>query len=140
MNQFDESSSVTSKWWSLSLRAVSVSRQSNDQPQFGISLFRPLSLRMKSTKLQKLKLSSDLTSAGNRRQSTAGADQSVADFPVHPARQKFRARRSLSVTQTSVRVDPSGEFESLRVEQDNGRSIGLIRCLVVGHHELALDI
>ena len=93
----------------MSLRAIS--RPSADPYQPGISLLRPLSFRIKSSKIQKIKVSSDTSNSGDRRQSSGG-DQFVADLPVQCQRQKFRARRSLSVTQTSVKGDQIGESGS----------------------------
>jgi hypothetical protein len=90
------------KWWSKSIR---VTRQPQDAP---LSFFRPLSLRRKSPKLPKVTLAEVVALTVSRRQSSAG-DQQSADPPVHPGRQKFRARRSLSVIPASVRADQGGE-------------------------------
>jgi hypothetical protein len=58
----------------------------------------------------KLKLGD--SNSGNRRLS-AGGDSFVPEVIVHPGRQKFRAKRSLSVTQASVKGEQSGEFAGL---------------------------
>ena len=86
----------------MSLRAIT--RPWADPSQSGSSSRHLLP----SSKNQKIKGLSGTSNSGNRRLSSGG-DQFVADLPVNYLRQKFLARRSLSVTQALVRVDQTGE-------------------------------
>ena len=92
-----------------------MSRQSNASAADGtrLSFFRPLSLRKKSSKMQKINLA-DPSSSANRRQSAGGDPfpQDVTSLTVtRGSRSKFKAHRSLSVTQATAKGDGSGELE-----------------------------
>lgn len=90
-----------------------MSRQSNTSAPDGtrLSFFRPLSLRMKSSKMQKINLA-EPSNSGNRRQSAGGDPfpQDVTSLTVtRVSRTKFKAHRSFSVTQATAKGDGSGE-------------------------------